>query len=100
MATAPLMRALRVGKLTYAALSAVLREYLSGNKDQNPVFNFLTRTSTDLQTLADRLLKELSARDIDARIIDSQGQTGGGTQPLLRIKSFAEIGRASCRERV
>ena len=58
----PLMRALRVDKLTYAALTGTLVEYASGRaKDTVPILRMLTRTPADIEARARRLAERLEA---------------------------------------
>ncbi len=87
----PLMRALRVGKLTLAALSAVCRQYLRTDDllAGNPTFAMLSRSQAQLKLLASKLADELAARQVPARVVPSAGQCGGGTLPELRLKSVA-----------
>ena len=89
-AKAPLMRALRVDKLTYAALQAVCTGVLRGTEalaSTNPTLTFLSRGPDALQALAARLHTELVARGVDARVVDSNGQCGGGALPGRVIPS-------------
>ena len=88
---APMMRALRVGKMTIAALSAVMRFYL---KDEDllskvPIFEMLNRKKIDLKNLADKLKSEFEKFSIKSEITESKAQCGGGTLPQLRIDSLA-----------
>jgi L-seryl-tRNA(Ser) seleniumtransferase len=88
---APMMRTLRVGKLTIAALTTVLRYYL---KDEDlltkiPIFMMLNRDDSERSRLANLLKKELNNYDIKCEIIDSPARTGGGTLPQLQLKSKA-----------
>ena len=87
----PMMRALRVGKMTIAALSAVMRFYL---KDEDlllkvPIFEMLNRKKIDLKNLAEKLKSEFEKFNIKSEIIESKAQCGGGTLPQLRIDSSA-----------
>ena len=87
----PMMRALRVGKMTIAALSAVMRFYM---KDEDlltkvPIFEMLNRKKNDLKKLADQLVFELEKLKIKSEIIESKAQCGGGTLPQLKIDSLA-----------
>ena len=91
IAKAPMMRALRVGKMTIAALSAVMRFYL---KDEDlltkvPIFEMLNRKMNDLKNLAEEFSSELEKSDIKSEIIESKAQCGGGTLPQLKIDSLA-----------
>ncbi len=87
----PMMRALRVGKMTITALSAVMRYYM---KDEDlltkvPIFEMLNRKQDDLQKLAHKLKSELDKFEIKSEIIESKAQCGGGTLPQLKIDSLA-----------
>ncbi len=87
----PMMRALRVGKMTIAALSAVMRFYLN-DKDlltKIPIFEMLNRKINNLEKLAERLVSELEKLNIRSTIIESKAQCGGGTLPQLKIDSLA-----------
>ncbi len=91
IAKAPMMRALRVGKMTIATLSAVMRFYL---KDEDllskvPIFEMLNRKKNDLKKLAEKFSSELKKLYIKSEIIESKAQCGGGTLPQLRIESIA-----------
>ncbi|MDA3814649.1 MAG: L-seryl-tRNA(Sec) selenium transferase [Candidatus Cloacimonetes bacterium] len=91
LAKAPMMRALRVGKMTIAALSAVMRYYM---KDEDlltkvPIFEMLNRKKSDLKNLADKLQSEFDEFGIKSEIIKSKAQCGGGTLPQLKIDSLA-----------
>ncbi len=90
-ARAPLMRALRVGKLTLAALSAACRAYLRDEDlvRSNPTFAMLSRSSDELDRLACALLEELKNLGVEARRAASSGQCGGGALPNLEIPSAA-----------
>jgi L-seryl-tRNA(Ser) seleniumtransferase len=87
----PLMRALRVGKMTYAALGEAARHYLSDEAlvRNNPLFSMLSTDSAVIRQRAVRLKRTLAGHGIFATVVDSSGQCGGGTLPDVTIKSFA-----------
>jgi L-seryl-tRNA(Ser) seleniumtransferase len=89
----PLMRALRVGKLTLAALVSSCRSYLSDGSllADNPTFSILSRESGDIRRSADQLAAELTKRGIACHVTDSNGQCGGGTLPDCAIPSSAVV---------
>jgi L-seryl-tRNA(Ser) seleniumtransferase len=91
LAKAPLMRALRVGKLTMAALSAACRSYLSDTRLQegNPAFAMLEQTPDRIDAKAQALQIALTQAGIESRVVDSEAQCGGGTLPELMIASKA-----------
>lgn len=90
LAKSPLMRALRVGKLTTAALQFAVSAYLDdANLIKNiPVFAMLNRSSEDLYNSASELHKALTAKGIKAEIVESKAQVGGGTLPGLQVDSY------------
>jgi len=89
LSRAPLMRALRVGKLTMAALSAACRSYLDDGAlvKNNPTFTYLSRAREETRRLAVMLQEMLNGRGIESSVEDTQGQCGGGTLPELSIPS-------------
>ncbi len=91
LAAAPLMRALRVGKLTIAALSSACRHYLNDRDllEKNPTFTILERKIALTAELAEQLSKDLCARDIPNEIVSSDARVGGGTLPEMTVKSHA-----------
>jgi L-seryl-tRNA(Ser) seleniumtransferase len=91
LSKAPMMRALRVGKMTLAALAAACRHYLDDRSlvANNPLFTLLERSASERLRHAQSLLDALEKHGIAASIVESTGQCGGGTLPDLAIKSFA-----------
>lgn len=84
-------RALRVDKLTIAALEATLRIYLDEEKAKKsiPTLRMLTYTMDEIDDKADRLLEEINKYKLDATITieDSLSQVGGGSMPLETMDS-------------
>jgi L-seryl-tRNA(Ser) seleniumtransferase len=91
LASAPLMRALRVGKLTLAALSAACRQYLNpgGPAAGTPAIGALARSREELDRLAALLTEELKKAGVLSRTVGSAGQPGGGALPDVRVESAA-----------
>lgn len=91
LSKAPLMRALRVGKLTIAVLESACRHYLTEEslKNKNPLFHFLERKPEKRKDMADTLVKKLSGRGVKSTIVNSFGFCGGGTLPELKLSSDA-----------
>ncbi|HZW90918.1 MAG TPA: L-seryl-tRNA(Sec) selenium transferase [Myxococcaceae bacterium] len=85
----PLSRALRVDKLTVAALEATLRMVQDGRGDEIPARAFALAPEPVLRARADALRRHLDDAGVDARIIHVEGQVGGGTLPLARPRSWA-----------
>lgn len=84
----PLTRALRVDKMTVAALEATLELYRDGRPEAVPTWRLLTQTPEELRARAERLLALLEARGVPARVREVSGQVGGGSMPLVRLPSF------------
>jgi L-seryl-tRNA(Ser) seleniumtransferase len=79
----PLARALRVDKLTLAALEATLRGPAA------PVARFLAADPVALRARASRLASLLAAAGIDATAVDSEAAVGGGGAPGVALPSAA-----------
>jgi len=91
LAKAPIMRALRVDKLTIAALTAAIRSYLNDQllTEHLPLFNRFNRSLEEISALAQFLSSELIKIGIANKIIDSPAQVGGGSLPDLKLQSKA-----------
>jgi L-seryl-tRNA(Ser) seleniumtransferase len=78
----PLMRALRVDKMTYAALEATLQEYDAGRAaDRVPVIRMLSLSAEAIEQRARPLADALAAAGITAAIVDGVSTIGGGSAP-------------------
>ena len=77
----PLMRALRVDKLTYAALEATLEAHAIGRQDEVPVQRMLRLGVDEIGRRADALAAALNESDWTARVIDGMSTVGGGSAP-------------------
>jgi len=87
----PLLRALRVDKLTLAFLetnnSYFLDESVLNNKNQ--FYKTLNQSPTELEERAKRCKAILAKNKIDTEILKSKGQYGGGALPGEKIESVA-----------
>jgi len=77
----PLMRALRVDKLTYAALEATLEAHAIGRREEVPVIRMLGLSVAEIGARADALAASLAANGWHARVIDGVSTIGGGSAP-------------------
>ena len=90
----PLMRALRCGKLTYAALEATLKLFLNRKAllRKHPTLRMLTEPAGSLRRRGVRLLRrlaDLADRGVRLGLEPSVAQTGSGALPLEEIPSTA-----------
>jgi L-seryl-tRNA(Ser) seleniumtransferase len=77
----PLMRALRVDKLTYAALEATLESYVVGRAlDEVPVPRMIAMTAAEIGDRAGKVAAALPTA-LEAAVVDGQSTIGGGSAP-------------------
>jgi L-seryl-tRNA(Ser) seleniumtransferase len=83
----PLMRALRVDKMTYAALEATLIEYAAGRATETvPVQRMLALSRDEIRDRAERLVESIRGlRDWQAGLIDGVSAVGGGSAPGVEL---------------
>ena len=86
LAKNPLARALRVDKLSLAALEATLREWLLGRASSSvPVERMLTIPAAELRRRAAWWLVKLGDREIAGELIEGDSAAGGGSLPGHRL---------------
>jgi len=87
----PLYRALRMDKLTLAALEATLAIYEAGKQDEIPVLAMLSKSLETLKKEAEALLKMIVPipEIFTASIVQTEGQAGGGSLPTENFPSYA-----------
>ncbi len=90
----PMKRAMRVDKMTIAALAAVLRLYADPERlaERLPTLRLLARPVEDIEAVASRLRPVLAgplAEIAAVEIVSCQSQIGSGALPVDRLPSVA-----------
>ena len=84
----PLLRALRVGAVTLAALAATLRLQLEpAARERIPFYRMLAAPLDQLRARGEALRAQLDGMDV--RVERSEAYAGGGTLPLAPLESVA-----------
>lgn len=84
--THPLMRALRVDKITFAILEATLAEYVAGRAASSvPVQQMLHATAEDIEARAIALGELLAARGWQIALMSGASAVGGGSAPGIGL---------------
>ncbi len=88
----PLTRALRVDKMTLAALESILRLYRTEDNalETIPTLRMLTLPLATIETKAQKLQRALNAIDsphLHIQLLSRSSRAGGGSLPLLEIPS-------------
>ncbi len=88
----PLNRALRVDKLTLAALEATLTCYLDKELvfKEIPVWNLLSQSKDEILRKAKELLKELELKNFEGKafLVEDEAEVGGGALPLQKLPTY------------
>jgi L-seryl-tRNA(Ser) seleniumtransferase len=88
----PMVRALRVGKLTIAGLETLLTTYLSPQTalERLPALQLLTRPAHDLLTEANRLARDLRKKwpQADIKVSPDESFAGGGALPAVPLPTY------------
>ena len=89
----PLARAMRVDKMTFAALEATLKKY----RDEKvalrdiPILNMISASKEDMKAKAEKLaaaLKEINA-NLVLDVVEVEDQIGGGSAPMVKLPGYA-----------
>lgn len=89
----PLARAMRVDKMTFAALEATLMKYRDPKMALRdiPVLSMISASEDEMKDKAGRLVNAISriAPEIKTEIIPVLDQIGGGSAPMVRLPGWA-----------
>ncbi|HWY05854.1 MAG TPA: L-seryl-tRNA(Sec) selenium transferase [Candidatus Acidoferrales bacterium] len=85
----PLFRALRVDKLTIAAMEATLRAYLRGAWNEIPALRMMQMRVEEISARTEKFYRDLSAKvadaDAEVEIADGRSLVGGGSTPAQSL---------------
>jgi L-seryl-tRNA(Ser) seleniumtransferase len=85
----PLFRALRIDKLTTAALAATLSAYLRAAFDEIPALRMIRLSPQELKRRAENFLRELTPEiplgEVELEITDGASLAGGGSTPTQSL---------------
>ena len=89
----PLMRALRVDKLTYAALEATLRDHATGRAGESvPVIRMIEMPLEQMEARADVLRSRLAdCAGLQVSVAATEATIGGGSTPGVTLPSRALV---------
>ena len=95
----PLFRALRVDKLTYAALEATLLEYVKGDHDSIPALRMMRLSPDEIGRRAEAIAGRVRMKNLSAEVIDGESLVGGGAAPsavlTTRLLAVARHGQTA-----
>jgi L-seryl-tRNA(Ser) seleniumtransferase len=92
-----LFRALRVDKLTYAALEATLLAYVKGDHGSIPTLRMMRMSKDEIGARAESLARKAESEKLRIEITDGESVIGGGAAPssvlptTLLAVSFADL---------
>jgi L-seryl-tRNA(Ser) seleniumtransferase len=91
MSKHPFTRAMRVDKMTLAALEETLKIYLEGSSGEIPLHRMATADADEVASRARSLLARLSEvrEDVKLEIVPHRAVAGGGSMPSTEIASWA-----------
>jgi L-seryl-tRNA(Ser) seleniumtransferase len=76
-----LFRALRVDKLTYAALEATLMAYVKGDHDAIPIIRMMRLSKEEIGKRAEAVAKKAQSPKVSVEVVDGESVIGGGAAP-------------------
>jgi L-seryl-tRNA(Ser) seleniumtransferase len=76
-----LFRALRVDKLTYAALEAILMAYVKGDHEAIPTIRMMRLSKEEVGKRAEAVARRVRSLKLSVEVIDGESVIGGGAAP-------------------
>ncbi len=76
-----LFRALRVDKLTYAALEAILMGYVRKDHDAIPILRMMRLSQKEIDRRAQKVVDRIASSKLNIETIDGESLLGGGAAP-------------------
>ena len=76
-----LFRALRVDKLTYAALEATLLAYVKRDHDAIPALRMMRLSQNEIGKRAEAMARKVAGPTLAAEVVDGESVVGGGAAP-------------------
>lgn len=76
-----LFRALRVDKLTYAALEATLLSYVKRDYDAAPAIKMMQYSQAEIRERAQKTIAKIHSKILRAELVDGESLIGGGSAP-------------------
>ncbi len=80
-----LFRALRVDKMTYAALEATLMAYVKNDHDAIPALRMMRLSKDEIGARAQALAEKLQSPRLEIELIDGESVVGGGAAPAATL---------------
>jgi L-seryl-tRNA(Ser) seleniumtransferase len=82
-----LFRALRVDKLTYAALEATLLAYVKRDHDAVPVLRMMRLSKDEIARRAEKIISSVESPRLTLELLDGESVIGGGAAPSAVLPS-------------
>ena len=85
-----LLRALRVSKMTLAALEPTLRYYLDEREavSEIPTLSMILENPVKVKEKATQLVEDLHKNNVKCRLVETEATIGGGSMPGETVKSY------------
>ena len=85
----PLFRALRVDKLTYAALEGTMLAYVKQDYDAIPAIRMMRVSAEELESRAEAVREKIAGAQLIAEIVETGSVIGGGAAPTAKLPTRA-----------